>query len=457
MQVLGQSSYSLTDCIRIAQENNIGARQSQLNIRQGENALKTAQMARVPNLNAGASNSYNLGRTIDPFSNTFINQNVTAVSTSLSSGVTLYNGFRLRNGVKSAESSLEASELDVKALENDITLDVAALYLTALMAKEQLKVFESNIAQTTEQLKRIKILLDAGATTIDKKYELEAQLGNDELQLTNASNNALLSMLSLRIYMNLSPKSVFEIKAIETEDIPLAKAGEVDLNAVIQDNFKSLPQVQRDEILKTASEFDISAAMGARYPSLSFSANLNSLYSSQSQLPINPRVEEFELGYVGGSLDRVFTQRQVFDYETPGFTNQLQNNFGQTFGFSLSVPIFNRNLVSSGIENSKISNQRAALQLENTKNQIQNSVYQAYYGWLTAEKAFNAANKAFEAQKTLLNQTKLRYDAGASSYFDWMTARNNFTAAEVNLVRARYDLVFKEKTFSFYLGKEISL
>ena len=457
LPVAGQSSYSLADCIRIARENNIGAQQSKLSVRQSEIALKSAQLARVPNLNAGVNNSYNFGRTIDPFTNAFINQNVTAVSTNLSSSVTLYNGFRLTNSIKSAESSLEASALDIEALENDIALDIAALYLTALMAQEQVKVFESNIAQTTEQLKRIQILLDAGATTIDKKYELEAQLGNDQLQLTTASNNALLSLLSLRIYMNLPTEDAFELKPIEAEDIPVSTPADVDLESVIQNNFKSLPQVQRDEILKMASEYDVSVATASKYPSLTLAANLNSLYSSQSRLPVDPRTEEVEFGYVGGSLDPVFTQRQVFDYETPGFTNQLQNNFGQTFGFSLSVPIFNRNLISAGIENSKINNQRASLQLENTKNQIQNNVYQAYYSWLASEKAYMSANKAFEAQKKLLDQTKLRYDAGAASYFDWMTSRNNFTAAEVNLVRARYDLVFKEKTFSFYLGKEICL
>ena len=153
----------------------------------------------------------------------------------------------------------------------------------------------------------------------------------------------------------------------------------------------------------------------------------------------------------------VYSAQQVFDRVTPGFTEQLSNNFGQTFGFSLSVPIFNRYQVESAIENAKINNQRQLLQLESTKNTIQNSIYQAYYNWQAAEKAYEAALKAFESQKKLLDQTQSRYEAGAANYFDWLTVRNNFTNAEVNLLRAKYDLIFKEKTFGFYLGKEISL
>lgn len=455
--LFGQSTYSLQECIEIARKNNIGAQQSQLSVDQNEVALNSAKMARLPNLNAGVSNSYNFGRTIDPFTNAFINQNVTAVSTNLSSGVTLYNGLRLNNDIKSAKANYEASQLDIEALENDIALDIAALYLSVLMAREQVKVFENNITQTKDQLKRIEILLEAGATTIDRKYELEAQLGNDELQLTNATNNSILSLLNLKIYMNLPPDQTLEIETMEANDVALSNIEEVDLQSVVQENFKSLPQAKRDEMLKQASEYNVSSALGSRQPSLTLSANLNSIYSSQSQLPVNPRLEELEVGYVGSTQDAVFTQRQVFDYQTPGLTNQLQNNFGQTFGFTLSIPIFNRNLINAGIDNSKINHQRASLQLEGTKNQIQNNVYQAYYSWLAADKAYESANKAFDAQKKLFDQMQLRYDAGAVNYFDWVTARNNLTASEINLVQARFDLIFKEKTFGFYQGKEIGL
>ena len=84
-------------------------------------------------------------------------------------------------------------------------------------------------------------------------------------------------------------------------------------------------------------------------------------------------------------------------------------------------------------------------------------MYQAYYNWQGAEKAYTAASAAEASQKKLFDQTQLRYNAGAASYFEWLTARNSYSSAELNLLRAKYDLIFKEKTFGFYLGNQITL
>lgn len=451
-----QETYSLSQCIEIAQKNNIAAQQAALNQTQNKTNLKSAEYARLPNLNLGAGNNYSFGRTIDPFSNSFINQNVNSVSLNLSSSTVLYNGLRIRNNIQSAQSSLEAGEKNLEAIENNVSLDVAALYLGAVMAKEQIRLFQNNIKQTAEQLDRINVLIEAGAATIDRKLELEAQLSNDELNLINAQNAAQISLLNLRNYLNLPVSQNFDISELGAIEINSDKTDTLNLENVIEDNYRIMPQVKRDELLLKASEHNLASARSNLYPSLNFSANLNSLYSSQSSNLINPRIETFQIGYVGSDLAPVYSSQQVFDRETPGFTEQINNNFGQTFGFSLSVPIFNRYAVAAGIENAKVNNQRQLLQLQNTKNELQNSIYQAYLNWQASEKAYEAALKSLTAQQKLLEQTQLRYDAGAANYFDWLTVRNNFTSAEVNLLRAKYDLIFKEKTFGFYLGDEIT-
>ncbi|MFY0674255.1 MAG: TolC family protein [Bacteroidia bacterium] len=453
-----QKSYTLKQCIEIAQKNNIVAQQAQLNTNQGEVTYNVAKYARLPNLNSSISNSYNFGRTIDPFTNAFVNQNVTAISMNLGSSVTLFNGFRLKNNIESARKAFEAGELNIDAINNNVALDVAALYLSALMAQEQEKTFDNNIAQTTEQLNRVKILLDAGATTVDRKYELEAQLSNDELQQINAKNNAQIALLNLKIYMNADIEEDFELAPIDEINFEeLAQPGNIELDQVVAENFNNLPQILRDKLLLESTEADLSAANGNRLPSLTFAASVNSLYSSRSQIAENPRLETFNIGYVEGTNDPVLTTTQVFDYSTPGFLNQFENNFGQTFGFTMSIPIYNRYQVTAGIENAKINNQRQYLALQNTKNQVQNDIYQAYLAWQAAEKAYNAAEKAFESQKVLLEQTELRFNAGSASYFDYQTARNTYTNALVNLNRSKYDLLFKEKSFGFYLGNEITL
>lgn len=452
-----QTRYTLSECIAIARENNITAQQAKLSAQQSNVSYKSASYARLPNLNASMSNNLNFGRTIDPFSNTFTNQGVTASSVNLSSSVTLFNGFRLKNNQESSEHSKWASELNLAVINNNIALDVAALYLSVLMTTEQLKTYENNIAQTKEQLKRTNILIEAGAATINTRLELEAQLANDELQLINAQNNRKLAVLNLKIYMNLPGEQDFDVAPVENLTADASEVEDLILQEIITSNQLQLPEVKRDELLLNASEYSLKAAKGSLMPTLNLSAGLNSIYSSRSKQPSNGRTEIFPIGYVDGTNTTVYSQQQVFDYNTPNFFEQMNNNFGQTFNLSLSVPIFNRNQISAGIENASINNQQQYLQLQSTKNQIENNIYQAYLNLEAAKKSFAATEKAYNAQKALLEQTEIRYQSGAATYFEYTAARNSYTTAEVNFMRAKYDLIFKEKTFGFYLGHKIDL
>ena len=456
-QTIAQKIYSLSECIAIAQENNIAAQMAKLSAKQIEINTKSARYAQLPNLNAGVNNNYNFGRTIDPFTNSYVNESVNSVSFNLNAGVTLYNGFRLRHNISSAVQKGLAEKANLESIKNQVALDVAALYLSALMTEEQIKTFRTNISQTNEQLKRIEVLIQAGSEAESRRLEMEAQLSNDEVQLINAENNYQLALLNLKIYLNQPNIEDFTIEKMDNISLDESDFEEVELNDIIEKNHKNLPEVKRDELRLSAGLTDVKAAKSNRQPTLSMSASVNSLYSSRSNQAFNSRLETFQLGFVEETNQSVISSRQVFDFETPGLMDQFENNFGQTFGVSLSVPIFNRNQINAAIQNAEINHERLQLQLSTTKNTVHNNIQQAQLAYKAAQKSYDASLKAFNTQSKLLEQTKLSYESGASNYFDYLTVRNNFTTAEINLKRSKFDLVFKKKTFGFYLGEKISL
>src|SRR6187401_2144674 len=81
-----QNRLSLQQCIEIGIVNNLDVLQSDLQAQADEVRWKQAKLNRLPDLNASAGYSANAGRSIDPFTNTYINQNNRASNFGLGSG-----------------------------------------------------------------------------------------------------------------------------------------------------------------------------------------------------------------------------------------------------------------------------------------------------------------------------------------------------------------------------------
>lgn len=69
------------------------AEQAEVNIKQTKANL-------LPNLSDNLIHGINQGRSIDPFTNQFVNQSINYADYGLSSGIVLFNGFNLQNTVR---------------------------------------------------------------------------------------------------------------------------------------------------------------------------------------------------------------------------------------------------------------------------------------------------------------------------------------------------------------------
>ena len=136
---VSQQPWSLEDCIQYAMENNIQIKQSVLNTEYNENLLKQAQLGQIPNLNGNANYTFSWGRALDQTTYQFTDdQQINSVSMGLSSSVNLFNGLRVRNTIQQSKLDLMASYEDVEKIKNDISLNIAAAYLSILFNKELL-------------------------------------------------------------------------------------------------------------------------------------------------------------------------------------------------------------------------------------------------------------------------------------------------------------------------------
>ena len=110
--------WTLEDCITYALENNIQIQQNQLSQKLADYDYKQAKYNILPDLNGFASHGYNFGQTIDPFTNQFANTQVQSNSFSISSSVTLFNGFRIVNTIKRTEAQQKSAVATIISTQN---------------------------------------------------------------------------------------------------------------------------------------------------------------------------------------------------------------------------------------------------------------------------------------------------------------------------------------------------
>lgn len=430
--VKGQTSnviWSLEDCINYALENNLQVKKQSLYNEINEETLKQSKFERLPNLNASAGRSYNFGDKFDIYTSTYEQGTTVSDNYSLSSNVTLFNGFQISNNIKKNELELLASRYDLDYLMDNISLEIATAYLNILYNLETLDISLEQLEVSQEQVNRTKKLVDAGTLAKGSLLDIEAQAASDELEVVNAENNLELAYLTLAQLLDLDS---YENLKIEIPDIQLAEDTELifKVNDVFDYAVMNRPDIKSAEYRLESANKSIDLAKGGRYPSLTLGGYLTTRYSDQT----------FDsLGIV-----------------VP-YGNQLDDNLYKNVGLSLSIPIFNALRTKTNISQAKLNAETYQYDLELAKNNLRKTIQQAYTDAKAALKTYFVTEKTVESLAEAFKYTEQKFNVGLVNSVDYKTAKTNLANAEAQLLLAKYDFVFKETILRFYMGKPLTL
>ena len=129
--------WTLAECIRHAQENNITLQQTELQVKQREIQLETAKGSRLPMVSGSASENLSFGRGLTA-DDTYSNTNTTSTGFSLGTSVPVFQGLRISNGIKENELGLKAATADLQKAREDMSVSVAQAYTQILYNMELL-------------------------------------------------------------------------------------------------------------------------------------------------------------------------------------------------------------------------------------------------------------------------------------------------------------------------------
>lgn len=449
--------WDLKRCIEYALGKNLNIKQSELTVETAERNVNQSYATLAPTLNGSANNSWNVGRRIDPFTNQFANSSVLSQNFSLSSGVTLFSGFTNVNTVKQTRVLFLAAKFDNEKLRNDIAVNVATAFLQVLFAQENLKVAQTQVDITRNNVERTRKLVDAGALAQGVLLDLEAQLANEELSVVNAANQVDLTTLALVQLLDLTDDEAagFTIEA-KVDDFSISpELTTLSTTTIFNEAAKNFPEIKAADERVKSNLLGYKIAKGAYYPTLTAFAAIGTGYSQLRQTVVgqgNPNIIQIGATQSGES---VFTLQPNPIFERTPFGQQYSDNVNRNLGFSLNIPMFNGLQARTNATRAKLNYEGAKINLDITKNTLRRAIEQAYIDTKSALKRYEASKKSVESSTLAFDFAKTRFDAGVINQVDYLTAKNRLLNAESNLLQAKYDYLFRSKILDFYRGKPL--
>jgi len=457
MQMIAQTnSWSLQKCIEFGQKNNLSLKQSEVSTQINKNTMLQSKASILPTVNGGAQHTYNFGRTIDRYTNTFANSQVLSQNFYLSSNVVIWSGLAQYNSIKANQFQYLTSYENYLQQQNDLALNIATAYINVIFSDEILQIAKAQFQITNEQLIRTQQLADAGTLAKSAVYDLKAQLANEDVNVISADNNYQIAMLGLKQLLNIDTIQNFTVEK------PLVDISENDFKIIsVQDIYNTALKNQHSikaaqyNVMFAKSTLDV--AKGRFSPTLSATGSLGTGTSE-----LNKRIDAINIigfeqtQYVTSAGDNIYQPKaEILTSKTP-FANQFNDNVNKSIGFTLSVPIFNGLQTYTGYKNAQLN----ALSIHYGKELAEQNLYkliaQAYADARASFNKYKANRLSVEASELSFDFAQQKYNLGAISTFDYNSAKTRFQTAQSNLIQSKYDYVFKLKVLDFYQGKTIT-
>lgn len=408
------SSLSLADCIQQAIQNNPTLKRNELVIDRADLQYKQAKYDRLPSLNANIGHDISQGRSIDPTTNQYIDQNNSSGRQSLSLNVPIFNGFYIIHNIRMRSNALDAGKLEYEGFVNELKLDVIEAYVKVLTAQDMLIQTEGQLAVTKEQLNRNEVLNREGATNPGDLYDIKGQYSSDlnTVELTKQTlNNARVTLAGL---MNVDVNTLGTLEEIDIPTEIQAKSSE----ELFQQSLNILPQYKALDWRIKEMEEGIKVAKSNYWPSLSLNGGMSSNYSKE-----------------GGAI-----------------FNQIKNNLSKGVGLTLSIPIFNQFKNRTQVRLAQVSLDDANFSRDIMRNDLRMKTAQAVFDLnITQKNVLNLRDQEVSYAESFRIAT-VHFEAGNSNSVIYLTAKNKLDATRSQLIIRQYEWLMQKYVNDYYAG-----
>lgn len=453
---IAQTKLTLQQAVELGIKNNIDVLQSGLATEKSSVVWRQSRMSMLPSLNAAVNQGTNYGKSIDPFTNTFIDQKVNYGNYGANSNILLFNGLSLQNQIKADKLGLEASEMELQQAKDNLTINIILAYLQILSAEDLLRQSGEQAVVTKNQVDRLALLNNEGAISPSEYYDLKGQYASEQVNIADSKANVETAKLSLSQLLNIPYQKDFEVATLPEENISVVNVSSPD--EVYNVALQQLAAVKAASLRTLSARRNISSVKGRLYPTLSFGGSLSTNYSSVATMTeyLNSTVvASTDYVDVGGTQYPVYKNQDNYNNQKLKFGNQLNNNLFYTLNLGLSIPLFNGANVRSQIKLAEIDFRSTKLQEQNTKTLLQQAIERAYVSLITSSDKYQLLADQVTSFEESFRIAEVKFTEGVITSVDYLVAKNNLDRAKNNLIISRYDFMLREKILNYYQGKPL--
>jgi outer membrane protein len=452
-----QNALTLQQCVETALANNLDVLQSQLQMESSKIDKNQAKLNLLPSLNASAGQTWSQGRSIDPYSNQPVTQNVSSSNYGINSGVVLFNGLSLQNLIKQYSLTYDASKMDWQQAKDNLTLSVILGYLQVLSTEDQLTQSQNQAALSGAQVERLQIMNQQGAIRPSDLSDLQGQYANDKLTIVNTKNSLETAKINLCQLMNIPYNPDMELQRIDLA--AFAVRYESTRDQIYQTALQELALIKSVDLKEQSAAKAVKVARGQLWPTLSFGAGVSTAYSSvaqQNQYVNTTYVPTSDSAIGNGMKLPVYRFQDNFSpFAKIPYKDQLDNNVYTSYGFNLSIPIFNSLLQRNRVKQAKITLKNSQYISKTTRTQLGTSIDRAYANMVSAADRYKVLLEQVTAYNESFQAAEIRFNNGVGTSVDYLIAKNNLDRANIDLITTKYDYVLRTKILDFYQARQL--
>ncbi|WP_304252204.1 TolC family protein [Parabacteroides gordonii] len=422
--------WTLRNCIDYALEHNITIQRNRINVESTQEDVKTAKADFLPSLSGNISQRIvnrpnNTSGTIISGDNITTSESKTSYNGSygIDASWTVYNGSKRVNTVKQQQLNSRMAELTVDQSENSIEENITQLYVQILYSAEAVKVNESTLEVSRKEFERGQQLFDAGSIASSDLAQLEAQVSNDNYQLVTAQTTLQNYKLQLKQLLELDGDFEMDLFLPQLDDssvlIPLPTKDDVYQTAL---NLR--PEIESGKLNIEASDMNIKIARAGYIPTLSLSAGIGTT---------NANGNDFS------------------------FSEQVKQNWNNSIGLTLSIPIFDKRQTKSTINKAKLQMQTSQLDLMDEQKTLYKTIESLWLSANSAQQQYVAATQKLKSTQASYALVSEQFNLGMKNTVELLTEKNNLLSAQQETLQAKYTAILNAGLLRFYQGEEINL
>lgn len=442
--------YSLRQCIDVALKYNASIVQADFQAGNSAVLRMQSRAALLPSLNGYANQGINQGKSINPYTNTFINQQIVTGNYGLNVNLVLFNGMNLVNTMRSQTLSYEADKLDREQATLDIRIAVTLAYLQVLSLGEQLQQAALQVELSKAQLTRLAALEANNAVSPSLLYDTRGQLANEQINFINTTAAYETAKRTLAGLMNTTFPAAVAFEKTGNDILPAANAA---LAADLTAGFADLPATRAAGYRSRARSRALWAARGSVLPVISLNGSLGTNYSDAATtqtLSGTSYGSTADYVVVNNTQVPVFSPQYSYNTSKISFADQFDNNLGAYAGISVQVPLFNGLNRKAAIDQAKVAAILAENQERTAATQSKLALMQARQDRYYAGQRYDVYNQQVADYAASYKIAVTKFEKGAISTLEYLTAKTNADRAALNLIAAKYDYLLRVKVLEYY-------